>query len=62
MTVAEAKAARVCRICHQPIGGGHGAPEGWTECFDRQVVPERITLHFGAEFAHTACLEAEAQA
>ena len=62
MTVAEAKAARVCRICHQPMGGGRGSPEGWTEDFDRQVYPEKLTLKFGKEFAHTDCLEREAQA
>ncbi len=56
LTVEEAKARRVCRICEQPISNP-GAPVGWTEDFGRMVFPVKVTLNFGQEFAHTVCLE-----
>jgi hypothetical protein len=58
MTVEEARKARVCRICggriQIPAGG---SPQGWDHEFGRMVYPEKITLNFGDEFAHTDCLE-----
>ncbi len=57
LTVEEAKARRVCRICEQPISNP-GAPLDWTEEFGQMVYPIKVTLNFGEEFAHTECLEA----
>ncbi len=42
MTVAEARAKGVCRICGEPVQG---------------TGPVKVMLNFGAEFAHTECLE-----
>ena len=54
-SVREAKAMQVCRICRQPISLV-GAPARWMEEFDTTVYPVAVTLRYGAEFAHTACL------
>lgn len=56
MTVEEARAARVCRLCGKPISLAGGAMDVALK-FRQQVYPERITFDFGAEFAHTACLK-----
>jgi hypothetical protein len=52
-----AQAKRICRICEQPIGVSTGRPAGWTDSFGEQLYPVRLTLNYGEEFAHTACLE-----
>jgi len=57
ITVAEARSRRVCRICEQPISPGPGCPLGWETEFGRMVYPAAVSLDFGNEFAHTACLE-----
>jgi hypothetical protein len=36
-----------------------GAPLGWPYEFGLMVYPIEITLNFGDEFAHTACLQGE---
>lgn len=59
MTVAEARTARVCRICGEPIPISGGVPKGWESEFGQMTYPLRITLDFGEEFAHTDCLEVE---
>lgn len=55
MTVDEAKQRRVCRICEQPIDVT--GPVDWPDRFGEMVWPLAVTLDFGREFAHTACLE-----
>ncbi len=57
MTVEEARKAYVCRICEKPCGCGPPGPLGWQTEFGSCVYPEAITLNFGDEYAHTACLE-----
>ena len=59
MTIQEAKEKSVCRICEKPIGRGPGKPMGWTSEFREMVFPEKITLNFGEEFAHTDCLKSQ---
>ena len=49
----------VCRVCEKPIGRGPGKPMGWTSQFGEMVFPEKITLNYGEEFAHTDCLKTE---
>ncbi len=58
MTVEEARKRRVCRICQEVIPAVP-APMGWTHEFRQQLFPVALTLNFGEEFAHTACLENE---
>jgi hypothetical protein len=55
MTVAQARAAGVCRVCGEPICVPPG-PVGWAQEFGAMLYPVAITLDFGAEFAHTSCL------
>jgi hypothetical protein len=52
--VEEARARRVCRVCEKPIAWG--GPVGWPFEFRSLVYPEQVTLDFGDEFAHAACL------
>lgn len=55
--VDEARKMGVCRICHEPISVQH-APGNWEFAFGEMLFPPpAVTLNFGAEFAHTACLE-----
>lgn len=57
MTVEEARAAGVCRICNNSIRSVPGQPVGWQMEFGERVFPPpALTLKFGDEFAHTACL------
>lgn len=57
MTVEEARENRVCRICGKPIVRDPGGmPKGWQTEFGKMVYPERVTLNFGEEHAHTGCL------
>lgn len=56
LSLAQARAQRRCRICGEPIAV-QGCPAGWTEDFGSMVYPLRLSLAFGAEFAHTSCLE-----
>jgi hypothetical protein len=58
LTVEEARERRVCRVCEIPIIGVL-APMGWAHEYGHMTYPDRITLNFGEEFAHTACLEAQ---
>ena len=58
--VEEARRLGVCRICQKPIVSGPGFPKGWQFEFGKMVFPQAVTLNFGDEFAHTACLEPEA--
>jgi hypothetical protein len=60
MTVEEARKNRVCRICGEPLPVPV-APRDWTIAFGEMVYPVAITLEFGDEFAHTACLPPEAR-
>jgi hypothetical protein len=55
MTVAEAREKRVCRICEKPISLAGGPVDAPLE-FGSQVFPQKLTFDFGAEFAHTDCL------
>lgn len=55
MTVSEARERRVCRVCGGPIDVT--GPAGWSEDFGELVYPVAVTLDFGLEFAHTACLK-----
>jgi len=55
MTVAEAKGKRVCRICGEAISVT-AVPLSWTEDYGEMTWPIAVTLNFGEEFAHTACL------
>jgi hypothetical protein len=59
MTVEEARASSVCRICGKNINVPTGQPKGWESEFGEMVYPLAITLNFGDEFAHTACLPAD---
>lgn len=60
MTVEEARKQGVCRVCGAPIPAVAHQPKGWQSDFGEVVWPLAITLKFGEEFAHTACLpEAE---
>lgn len=55
MTVDEARKSGCCRICM--VSFPHViAPEGWQFEFGELVYPIGITMNFGDEFAHTACL------
>lgn len=56
--VEEARRMGVCRICHEPIRVSH-AMAGWQHEFREMLYPQAVTLNFGDEFAHTACLAAE---
>lgn len=57
MTVQEARERNVCRICGEPIKNVGGQPKGWQEEFGQRLFPPpAITLNFGDEYAHTACL------
>jgi NTP pyrophosphatase (non-canonical NTP hydrolase) len=58
MTVKEARKKRVCRICGKPISLAGGPKDAEFE-FSSQMWPQKITFDFGAEFAHTDCLEPE---
>lgn len=57
LTVSEARRQRICRICRKPVNPGPGCPAGWQFDYGEMVHPERITLAFGDEFAHTDCLK-----
>lgn len=61
LTVAEARAKNVCRVCKLPVRlPKEGVPEGWqTECKLLRF-PDALTLNFGEEFAHTSCLRSAA--
>jgi hypothetical protein len=59
MTVEEAREKRVCRVCKKPIYDLKGTPKGAEEEFGSMVYPQKITYHFGKEFAHTDCLPKE---
>jgi hypothetical protein len=59
MTVDEAKRRRVCRVCEQTIHAT--GPVDWPDNFGMLVWPETVTLNFGEEFAHTACLEGKGE-
>ena len=59
MTVEEARTARVCRICEQPIPRFIGAMKGAEFEFGAAIFPIKITYNFGDEFAHTDCLTKE---
>lgn len=56
LTVQEAREKRVCRICEQPIQT-QGSPKDWPILFGEMTYPLQVTLNFGEEFAHTACLK-----
>jgi hypothetical protein len=55
--VAKARIAGVCRVCGGAIPGGPGRPPGWQTGYGSlSFPPPAVTLNFGDEFAHTACL------
>lgn len=60
LTLADAKAQRRCRICGGAIRPSM-VPSGWQEEFRAMTHPVAVTLEFGAEFAHTACLTGRAE-
>lgn len=55
LTLEEARARRVCRVCGGPIEVGV-QPAGWKDDYGAMVWPVALTLDFGREFAHTGCL------
>lgn len=57
ISLVQAKQTHCCRLCEKPITVGEAQPKGWMENFGGQLWPEAITLDFGHEFAHTACVE-----
>jgi hypothetical protein len=59
IAVAEARTKSVCRICGKPIVVPATAPHGWQHAFAGMTFPESLTLKYGHEFAHTACLPPE---
>lgn len=62
LTLEEAKRTGRCRICGGQIiepGAPAGYPHGWKEEFREMLYPLAVTLNFGEEFAHTACLTSE---
>jgi hypothetical protein len=56
LTAPEARRLRVCRVCHAPIVIGAAMPAGWYFDFFDLLYPTAITLDYGREYAHTACL------
>lgn len=57
-SVVGARNLKVCRICGNKIST-QGWPVGAAEDFGELIFPEKVTLNFGYEFAHTACLAAD---
>ena len=57
LSVTDARARRVCRVCEKTVVAGGVQPD-WPFKFDKLLHPERVTLNFGEEFAHTDCLAA----
>ncbi len=55
MTIAEARAKSVCRVCGEPIK--LLCPVRVLDRYDSLDWPERVTLRYGKEFAHMECLE-----
>ena len=55
MTLTEARAKHICRICEQPVK--MLAPARVFDCYADLEWPSRVTLNFGKEFAHTECVE-----
>lgn len=61
LAVTKARLAGRCRICGEPILAA-AARRGWEHEFAvRTYPPPAVTLSFGAEFAHTACLKPDAK-
>lgn len=56
MTVEEARKSKTCRICGEKIDLPAGQPKGWESEFREMFYPITITLNYGDEFSHTACL------
>jgi hypothetical protein len=60
VTVQEARERKVCRICGQPVSNPKAQPKDWQTEFGERLFPyPALTLNFGDEFAHTACIEAQ---
>lgn len=58
--VDEARRNGVCRVCGNTMPkDASGQPKGWATTFGSMCWPEAITLNFGKEYAHTACVEEE---
>ena len=59
LPLIDAQERGVCRICGEPLlKDAKNLPAGWRTMFREQVWPDKITLNFGEEFAHTDCLAA----
>ena len=62
LSVQEAREQRVCRVCQKPMpADSKGRPQGWQFDFSKESMPEKITLNFGKEYAHTGCIVGQPQ-